>query len=106
MLGHDASFSHIFAVNLASDKNILCKRTAYTICGICLKPDDELVLLLINTIQKDLASSDYIEVGAALNYCSQAVHREIIPILLPSIMNLLFHSKSVIRKKVSVVCDN
>eukprot|EP01053_Blabericola_migrator_P000033 Blabericola_migrator_1__32@NODE_1009_length_5717_cov_122_400531_g692_i0_p1_GENE_NODE_1009_length_5717_cov_122_400531_g692_i0NODE_1009_length_5717_cov_122_400531_g692_i0_p1_ORF_typecomplete_len969_score283_85Adaptin_N/PF01602_20/3_2e101AP4E_app_platf/PF14807_6/4_4e08Cnd1/PF12717_7/0_0022Cnd1/PF12717_7/2_6Arm_2/PF04826_13/0_44Arm_2/PF04826_13/2_2Cnd3/PF12719_7/0_0097HEAT_EZ/PF13513_6/1_1e04HEAT_EZ/PF13513_6/0_085HEAT_EZ/PF13513_6/3_4e03HEAT_EZ/PF13513_6/2_2e02CLASP_N/PF12348_8/6_5e03CLASP_N/PF1234 len=99
MLGHDASFAHIHAVNLVSDKNIIAKRTGYMLCGLCLHPNHEFLLLLVNTIQKDLASVDYLEVAVALTSCAQVIQAEAVPILLPLIVKLLSHSKELIRKK-------
>eukprot|EP01054_Gregarina_sp_Poly1_P004570 Gregarina_sp_Poly_1__4569@NODE_244_length_10763_cov_79_258975_g214_i0_p2_GENE_NODE_244_length_10763_cov_79_258975_g214_i0NODE_244_length_10763_cov_79_258975_g214_i0_p2_ORF_typecomplete_len993_score143_10Adaptin_N/PF01602_20/8e99AP4E_app_platf/PF14807_6/8_3e10Cnd1/PF12717_7/0_0022Cnd1/PF12717_7/0_026Proteasom_PSMB/PF10508_9/0_00024Proteasom_PSMB/PF10508_9/2_3HEAT_2/PF13646_6/1_2e04HEAT_2/PF13646_6/0_12HEAT_2/PF13646_6/7_7HEAT_2/PF13646_6/1_2e04Arm_2/PF04826_13/4_2Arm_2/PF04826_13/0_33CLASP_N/PF12 len=99
MLGHDASFAHIHAVKLVSDKNILSKRTGYMMCALCLNPTHEFLLLLVNTIQKDLASSDYLEVAVALTSCAQVMQAEAVPIMLPFIVNLLSHCKELIRKK-------
>ena len=50
MLGHDASFAHIHAVNLTGDKNILNKRTGYLACSLFLSPESELMLLLVSTL--------------------------------------------------------
>lgn len=52
MLGHDASFAYIHAVKLTHDKNYFCKRIGYLVCSLCLHNKHELLLLLINTIQK------------------------------------------------------
>lgn len=52
MLGHDASFSYIHAVKLTHNKNLLCKRIGYLLASLCLDTRHELLLLLINTIQK------------------------------------------------------
>eukprot|EP00919_Chromeraceae_sp_WS-2016_P073787 GHVR01174422.1.p1 GENE.GHVR01174422.1~~GHVR01174422.1.p1 ORF type:complete len:149 (+),score=21.83 GHVR01174422.1:100-546(+) len=52
MLGHEASFAYIHAVNLTYDKSLLCKRTGYLTCNIFLNCEHELMLLLINTIQR------------------------------------------------------
>lgn len=52
MLGHDASFAYIHAVKLTQSKNFLCKKIGYLACSLCLNNKHELMLLLINTIQK------------------------------------------------------
>lgn len=54
MLGHPAPFAYIHAVKLTQNKNLLCKRIGYLLCSLCLDPNHELLLLLINTIQKVL----------------------------------------------------
>ena len=44
MLGHDASFSHLFAVNLTQDKNILNKRVGYLACSLLLNENSEFLI--------------------------------------------------------------
>lgn len=39
MLGHDASFSHIHAVNLTQSKNLLVKRIGYLACTLFINDD-------------------------------------------------------------------
>jgi len=39
MLGHDASFSHIHAVNLTQSKNLLVKRIGYLACSLFINDD-------------------------------------------------------------------
>ena len=34
MLGHEASFAHLFSVNLTQDKNYLNKRVGYLACSL------------------------------------------------------------------------
>ena len=45
MLGHDASFSHLYAVNLTQDKNILNKRVGYLACSLLLNENSEFLIL-------------------------------------------------------------
>ncbi|SCN22729.1 AP-4 complex subunit epsilon, putative [Plasmodium berghei] len=103
MLGHDASFAYIHAVKLAHEKNILCKRTGYLSCNLFLNKDHELMLLLINTIQKDLKSDNHLEVWAALNCVCKLLNSEMIPAIFPIIKNLLNHKNELIRKKVCML---
>lgn len=103
MLGHDASFAHIHAVKLAHEKNILCKRTGYLACNLFLNHKDELMLLLINTIQKDLKSDNFLEVWAALNCVCRLINQEMIPGIFPIIKNLIHHKNELIRKKVCML---
>ena len=67
MLGHDASFSHIHAVNLAQSKNILVKRIGYLACSLFIDKSSDILILMIATVQKDLQSKNHLEVMAALN---------------------------------------
>ncbi len=50
MLGHDASFGHIHAVNLTQQTNLLSKRVGYLASAVCLHPNHELTTLLVNTM--------------------------------------------------------
>ena len=66
MLGHDASFTYLFAVNLTQDKNILNKRIGYLACSLLLDEDSEFYILLVASLQKDLQSDNWLEVDMAL----------------------------------------
>ena len=84
MLGHDASFAYIHAVKLTHEKNLFAKRTdslayyvyyaahriplcriGYLTCNLFLHKDHELMLLLINTMQRDLQSANHVEAKEA-----------------------------------------
>jgi AP-4 complex subunit epsilon-1 len=54
MLGHDASFAHIHAVNLSQSKNLLVKKIGYLSCALFIDENSELLILLISTMQRDL----------------------------------------------------
>lgn len=103
MLGHDASFAYIHAVKLTHEKTLIAKRTGYLACNLFLHKDHELMLLLINTMQRDLNSPNHLEVCAALTSVCRLVNMEMIPAIAPLIMKLLSHSQDVVRKKAVVV---
>ena len=50
MLGHDASFAHINAVNLAQEKSLMSKRIGYLTATLFLNKDSEMLILLIATL--------------------------------------------------------
>lgn len=50
MLGHDASFSHIHAVNLTQSKNLLVKKIGYLSCALFIDSNSEVIILMIATI--------------------------------------------------------
>jgi AP-4 complex subunit epsilon-1 len=54
MLGHDASFAHIYAVNLTQSKNLLVKRIGYLYASLFINQGSEMMILMISTMQKDL----------------------------------------------------
>jgi AP-4 complex subunit epsilon-1 len=50
MLGHDASFSHIHAVNMTQNKQLSLKRLGYLCCCLFLHDNSELLILLVATL--------------------------------------------------------
>lgn len=99
MLGHDASFGYIYAVKMTHDENLLFKRTGYLAVTLFLNEDHDLIILIVNTIQKDLRSDNYLVVCAALNAACRLINEETIPAVLPQVVELLGHHKEAVRKK-------
>ncbi|KAG7955601.1 hypothetical protein I3843_11G080700 [Carya illinoinensis] len=99
MLGHDASFGYIHAVKMTHDDSLLLKRTGYLAVTLFLNEDHDLIILIVNTIQKDLRSDNYLVVCAALNAVCRLINEETIPAVLPQVVELLGHSKEAVRKK-------
>merc|ERR550525_709128 len=102
MLGHDASFAHINAVKLTHEKNLFAKRIGYLACNLFLHKDHELMLLLINTMQRDLQSANHLEVCAALTAVCRLVNVEMIPAISPLVFKLLSHPQEIVRKKAAI----
>ncbi|KAE8703455.1 AP-4 complex subunit epsilon [Hibiscus syriacus] len=99
MLGHDASFGYIHAVKMTHDDSLLVKRTGYLAVTLFLNEDHDLIILIVNTIQKDLKSDNYLVVCAALNAVCKLINEETIPAVLPQVVELLAHAKDAVRKK-------
>ncbi|XP_065066485.1 uncharacterized protein LOC135692305 [Rhopilema esculentum] len=99
MLGHDASFGFIHAVNYTQKGNLMDKRLGYLACCLLLHENHELTLLVMNTIQKDLKSSNIMENCIALIAASRLVNSDMIPALLPLVFKLLQHKRDIVRKK-------
>ncbi|XP_008810151.1 AP-4 complex subunit epsilon [Phoenix dactylifera] len=99
MLGHDASFGYIHAVKMTHDDSLLLKRTGYLAVTLFLNEDHDLIILIVNTIQKDLRSDNYLIVCAALTAVCKLINEETIPAVLPQVVELLGHSKEAVRKK-------
>ncbi|XP_022736019.1 AP-4 complex subunit epsilon-like [Durio zibethinus] len=99
MLGHDASFGYIHAVKMTHDDSLLVKRTGYLAVTLFLNEDHDLIILIVNTIQKDLKSDNFLVVCAALNAVSKLINEETIPAVLPQVVELLAHPKEAVRKK-------
>nr|XP_009679902.1 PREDICTED: AP-4 complex subunit epsilon-1 [Struthio camelus australis] len=98
-LGYESSFGYIHAIKLAQQGNLLEKRVGYLAVSLFLHENHELLLLLVNTVVKDLQSTNLVEVCMALTIVSQIFPREMIPAVLPLIEDKLQHSKEIIRRK-------
>lgn len=99
MLGHDASFGYIHAVKMTHDDSLSLKRTGYLAVTLFLNEDHDLIILIVNTIQKDLRSDNYLVVCAALTAVCRLINEETIPAVLPQVAELLGHPKEAVRKK-------
>ncbi|XP_043720484.1 AP-4 complex subunit epsilon-like isoform X2 [Telopea speciosissima] len=99
MLGHDASFGYIHAVKMTHDDSLLLKRTGYLAVTLFLNDDHDLIILIVNTIQKDLKSDNYLVVCTALTAVCKLINEETIPAVLPQVVELLGHPKESVRKK-------
>ncbi|KAF6166383.1 hypothetical protein GIB67_034934 [Kingdonia uniflora] len=99
MLGHDASFGYIHAVKMTHDDALMLKRTGYLAVTLFLNEDHDLIILIVNTIQKDLKSDNYLMVCAALTAVCKLINEETIPAVLPQVVELLAHQKEAVRKK-------
>jgi AP-4 complex subunit epsilon-1 len=99
MLGHDASFGYIQAVKMTHDDNLLLKRSGYLAVTLFLNKDYDLIILIVNTIQKDLKSDNYLVCCAALTAVCKLLNEETIPAVLPQVVELLTHPKELVRNK-------
>jgi AP-4 complex subunit epsilon-1 len=103
MLGHDASFSHIHAVNLTQSKSLIVKRIGYLACSLFIDENSELLILLICTIQRDLQSKNHLEVLAALTVLTKLANQHILMAVHEAVGRLLAHNHEMIRKKAVMV---
>lgn len=99
MLGHDASFGYIHAVKMTHDDNLLLKKSGYLAVTLFLNEDHDLIILIVNTIQKDLRSDNYLVCCAALTAVCRLINEETIPAVLPQVVELLSHPKELVKKK-------
>ncbi|CDR96554.1 adaptin N terminal region domain containing protein, putative [Babesia bigemina] len=98
MLGFEAPFAHIHAINMAQERSLVCKKAGYWACRQLLKPQSELMLLLINTIQKDLQSPNFADIVCALQCVCDLVNRDMIPTILPCVLRCLEVDNEHVRK--------
>ncbi|XP_021375805.1 AP-4 complex subunit epsilon-1-like isoform X2 [Mizuhopecten yessoensis] len=102
LLGYDLSSVYIHAVKLAQQGTGFEKRLGYLACSLLLNENHELILLLINTIQKDLNSSNILDNCAALTVICQLVNSEMIPSVLPLVQEKLKHPRELVRMKAAM----
>ncbi|UKK02427.2 hypothetical protein MACK_002520 [Theileria orientalis] len=103
MLGFNTKFAYIHAINMAQDKQLVYKSTGYLCCMMMLESKSDLLLLLINTIQKDLQSPNFMDRLTVLNSLCYLINEEMLPIVLPLVNECLSHENALIRKKTIVL---
>lgn len=100
MLGHDASFSYMEAVKFAQQQNLLEKRVAYVALGQFLDEKNEIERMMnMSSIQRDLKSTNIMQVCFGLIASSRLVYKDMLPAVLPTIAELMKHKREVVRKK-------
>ena len=103
MLGHDASFGYIKAVELAASASLYHKRTGYLVCGACLSPDHEFRFMLVNQMQRDLQSSSVLEICGGLLAATNLITSDMVPAMSTEVGKLLSHDSETVRKK-AIIC--
>ncbi|CAG8556266.1 18047_t:CDS:10, partial [Gigaspora rosea] len=81
----------------------LRKNICYLACSLFLHETHELSIMLINTLQKDLKSNNYLEVCAALTALCHLLNKDMIPAVFGLVEEALSHPKDIVRKKAVMV---
>lgn len=97
-MGYPTPFIYVHCLKLAQKGNLQEKHTGYSAATFFLHPHHELVILLINTMQKDLCSSNYVEVLFALSSICSLINVETVHNILHLVEDKLNHEKSSVRK--------
>ncbi|KAF9333008.1 hypothetical protein BG006_004103 [Podila minutissima] len=104
MMGQDVQFGAIYALKLAqSGQTVAEKRAGYLACYLLLHEGNELNIMLINTLQKDLASSNYHHVVVALVTLSNMMLPDVIPSVIGHVLAALSHTHESVRKRALIV---
>jgi AP-4 complex subunit epsilon-1 len=98
MLGQDASFAYIKAVELCASTSISQKRVGYLAASLCFSPNHEFRFMLVNQIQRDMKSTSMLDICAALIAVSKLVTEDMIPAVITDVLNLLKHDSEFVRK--------
>ncbi|GAA5812472.1 hypothetical protein MFLAVUS_005928 [Mucor flavus] len=100
MLGYAVDFSIIYAIMASqSGETASDRRAGYLACTLFLAHDHELGIMLINTLQRDLKSQNYLDRCSALNAICYLEHTEIVDSLLALVVACMEFPKQVVRKK-------
>ncbi|XP_064471677.1 AP-4 complex subunit epsilon-1-like isoform X2 [Ornithodoros turicata] len=98
MLGYSASFAYIHAVKLLEQGNVKQKVLGYMAACTMLHSDHELVLLIVNTLQRDISSSVSLIVVAALEAIPKLIHGEMTTAFQAPVLEKTRHSSAIVRK--------
>ncbi|KAK4290304.1 hypothetical protein Pmani_036785 [Petrolisthes manimaculis] len=101
--GYPIPSLHIHAIKLTQSSNLLHKKIGYLFVSQSLGPGSELTLLLVNTIQRDLAAPNALQVAAALSSLPTVVTPDITPVIVTSLTQCLAHHQAYIRRRAAAM---
>ncbi|KAH8814730.1 armadillo-type protein [Flagelloscypha sp. PMI_526] len=94
------TFAIPYAINLAeAGKTIQDKRIGYLYCSNFLSSTDELSLMLVNTLRKDLESLEIPRICLAADYVIQSPNEDTIPAIESRLFELLSHNSPSVRRR-------
>ncbi|KAG7367427.1 adaptin N terminal region-domain containing protein [Nitzschia inconspicua] len=102
MLGHDASFGYIKAVEMAASASLYHKRTGYLVCSACLSPEHEFRFMLVNQMQRDLQSANVLEICGGLLASTALITSDMVPAMSGEVTKLITHDSETVRKKAII----
>ncbi|KAF9091360.1 hypothetical protein BGX23_005244 [Mortierella sp. AD031] len=107
MMGQDVQFGAIYALKLAqSGQTVAEKRAGYLACYLLLQEGNELNIMLVNTLQKDLTSSNYHHVVVALITLCNMTLPDVIPSMVSHVLAALSHTHESVRKRALIALKN
>ncbi|SAL99675.1 hypothetical protein [Absidia glauca] len=103
LLGYDIDMGIIYAImTTQSGESVAQRRVGYLICTLFLNKPNDLSIMLINTLQRDLKSPNYLDMCAALNALCYLDHLEMVDHLLDPVMKTMESSRQIVRKKAAL----
>lgn len=103
LLGYDTSFGQINAVNLTQDSQMMTKALGYLACSAILDSKSSLLILIINSTQRDLSSQHPTSMALALTAVCHLVTPDLIPPIIGYVTQCLQHPIPQIRQK-AIMC--
>ena len=80
-------------MQLCSDPNIINKKAGYITAALCIPPEHEFRFMIVNRLQMDLQSKNYLEVATALIATSELLTVDMIPALVHLVYQALHHKE-------------
>lgn len=105
LLGYDASFAYVNAINLAQHgTNVIEKKVGYLFCGTTINKDSSLNLLLVNSLLKDLdpLNNEPTAICAALTLISQLKNAELLQNTIEAVLKSMRHEDDRVRRKAII----
>ncbi|KAI9482897.1 MAG: adaptin N terminal region-domain-containing protein [Benjaminiella poitrasii] len=100
MLGYKVNFGIIYAIMATqSGETEMDRRVGYLACTLFLKRNHALGIMLINTLQRDLKSQNFLDRCAALNTICYLEHEEMLDNILDLVIQSMDFPKQAVRKK-------
>ncbi|KAK8860288.1 hypothetical protein M9Y10_011952 [Tritrichomonas musculus] len=103
LLGYDTTFGQINAVNLTQDTQMMTKALGYLACSAILDSQSSLLILIINSTQRDLSSQHPTSMALALTAICHLVTADLIPSVINFVSQCLQHNIALIRQK-AIMC--
>jgi AP-4 complex subunit epsilon-1 len=77
----------------------------YLLCSLFFNQDSELLIMLISTIQKDLASTNIHEIIIGLTALTKLMNSSIVGSVADAVVKLINHQTDLVRKKTLLVIE-
>ena len=108
LLGHDVSTVLDHCVKLAGSSNFLARKMGYLSSSLMIPPSDKLLLLLTNSIIRDISSNNIVDVQLGLVAAANIVNSsmlDLVPLLVVRAAGLLSHRSHLVRSKSLILLD-
>jgi len=88
---------------MAASSSLYHKRTGYLVCSACLSPEHEFRFMLVNQMQRDLQSSNVLEICGGILAATSLITEDMVPAVSGEVVKLVTHESETVRKK-AIIC--
>ncbi|EDV21343.1 uncharacterized protein TRIADDRAFT_60278 [Trichoplax adhaerens] len=99
---YNVSFADIHAIKFTQQNSMKEKRIGYLAASCLLSEDHNLLVLLINTLQKDLNSTNFVENCMALSTVAMLINIETMPAVIQIVEKKINHTREAVRKRAVI----